>query len=309
MKKYIYILFVLLVIPIISNAQTIYYTESFESCDTNTLPQGWFKFCNLNIVPLYPYSNWTVRDSGKMLPGIEFTGPGRGQRSYDGLKGLGVTWWSTFDTSGSHSDTADCWLITKRFNNIPADGGFSFYACGGSASYGDSMQVLISTTDSTFSSFTKIETLHWQAPQVFGDYLFYYYSLAAYAGQNIRIAFRYVSDYTNGFAVMLDYFQMYGSVGINQIGTNVPSKFDLKQNYPNPFNPTTKIKFDLAKVTNVKLEVYNSLGQLVQTLFSGYKPAGYYETDFTAKDVPSGVYFYRLTTDYYTNIKKMVVVK
>lgn len=307
MKKLIYIFILFFFLPLLAEAQ--FYTESFESCDTNTLPAGWYRLNNAPIVPYYPYANWTVRDSGVMLPGIEFS-PGRGQRSYDGVKGLGVTWWSTIDTSGTYVDSASCWLITKQFNNIPSDAYFTFYACGGSLNYSDSVQVWVSTTDSTVASFTNyLGTIYWPTGSTFGAFNMYLYPVTDFAGQNIRIGFRYVSDYTNGFAVMMDYFQMFGTVGVNQIGTNVPKSFGLSQNYPNPFNPVTKIRFDVAKATDVKIEVYNNLGQVVKVLVNSYKNPGYYETDFNASELPSGVYFYRMTTSQFTDIKKMVVVK
>lgn len=311
MKKYILFFVVFFGISSFSFSQTAFYTESFETYDTNSLPSGWFKVNNLPIEPYYPYANWTVRDSGSMMPGIEF-GPGRGQRSYDGRKSVAVTWWCVYDTAGNQSAYCDNWLITKKFTNIPADAFVSFYACGGATNYGDSIQVLVSTTDSNVSSFThKLETIYWPNGSVFGNFSSYIYSLDTYAHQDIRIAFRYVSSNngSNGFAVMMDYFQMFGTVGIQQIGTNVPTKFALQQNYPNPFNPTTKIKFDIAKATNVKIEIFNSLGQTVSTLVNDFKPAGYYETDFNASKLSSGVYFYRLTTDQFVDMKKMVVVK
>ena len=309
MKKYFYILIAMLAFSSFSYSQTAFYTEDFETYDTNHLPAGWYSFSNMQLPLNYPYSNWTVRDSGKYLPGITFS-PGRGQRSYSGLKALGVTWYTCIDTS-QENDHADAWLVTKRFNNIPSDCYVSFYACGGSTNYGDSMEVLVNSTDSLVSHFQNIQTLYWPNGSTFGAYTLYFFDLSSYAHQNVRIAFRYVSsnNTSNGFAVMLDYFQMFGTVGISQIGTNIPTKFDLKQNYPNPFNPSTKIRFDLAKSTNVKLEIYNNLGQVVKTLVNEYKPAGYYETDFSAINLPSGAYFYRLTTDYYSDIKKMVVVK
>ena len=129
-------------------------------------------------------------------------------------------------------------------------------------------------------------------------------------GQNPRLAFRYWMDCTvNGFVVYVDKVQMLGTIGINPIGSNIPREFALHQNYPNPFNPTTKIKFDIPRNTDVTLEVYNSLGQVVQTLYKGYANAGYYETDFNASGLPSGAYFYRLVTRDFTQVKKMMLVK
>ncbi|MBI5403661.1 MAG: T9SS type A sorting domain-containing protein [Ignavibacteriae bacterium] len=308
MKKYIYIFLFVLLLPVLSNAQ--YYTADFEGLDSNSLPAGWYKTLNPPVAnPPYPYANWTIRDSGLCMPNISCS-PIRHSRCYQGLKAVNVTWGTSIINDTLANDNCDAWLITKKFNNIPGDGYFTFYACGGSPSWCDSLQVWVSTTDSTIASFTNyLGTIIWPAGSVYGAFSMNFYDLSSFAGQNIRIAFRYVSSNSDGYVVMLDYFQMFGTVGINQIGTNVPSKFALQQNYPNPFNPTTKIKFDIAKSTQVKLEVFNNLGQLVQTLFNEYKPAGYYEADFTAKNIPSGIYYYRLTTDYFTDIKKMVVVK
>jgi len=308
MKKYLYVLLFVLFIPVISSAQ--YYTADFEGLDSNSLPAGWFKTLNPpNPNPPYPYANWTVRDSGLCMPNISCS-PIRHSRCYAGLKAVNVTWGTSIINDTLANDNCDAWLITKKFNNIPGDGYFTFYACGGSPSWCDSMQVWVSTTDSAISSFTNyLGTIIWPAGSTYGAFAMQFYDLSAFSGQNIRIAFRYVSSNSDGYVVMLDYFQMFGTVGINQIGTNVPSKFALHQNYPNPFNPTTKIKFDLAKSSPVRLEVFNNLGQLVKTIFNDNKTAGYYETDFNASSLPSGVYYYKITTNYFTEIKKMVLIK
>jgi hypothetical protein len=94
----------------------------------------------------------------------------------------------------------------------------------------------------------------------------------------------------------------------------VPTSFVLGQNYPNPFNPTTRISFDLPKSCEVKLEVYNLLGQRVKTLLSGQMTAGSHgidwnSTDENGKQVSSGIYLYRLTAGEYLETKKMVLLK
>ncbi|MFA7419060.1 MAG: T9SS type A sorting domain-containing protein [Melioribacteraceae bacterium] len=85
--------------------------------------------------------------------------------------------------------------------------------------------------------------------------------------------------------------------------------FNLVQNFPNPFNPETVIKFELPKASYVKLRVYNTLGEEVGNLLNEKKDAGIYSVDFNAKDLPSGVYLYRLETNGYTQTKKMLLVK
>lgn len=91
--------------------------------------------------------------------------------------------------------------------------------------------------------------------------------------------------------------------------TQSPSDFVLEQNYPNPFNPVTTIRFSLREHSQVSLAVFNSLGQEIKTLVSEEMTAGTYETAFDASDLPSGVYFYRLTLDNYTETKKMLILK
>jgi hypothetical protein len=88
-----------------------------------------------------------------------------------------------------------------------------------------------------------------------------------------------------------------------------PSNFALLGNYPNPFNNSTIIKFRLADPGHVSLEIYNILGQRVETLTSGVMSAGEHELVWTGRDVPSGVYFYRLTAGEKSAVRKMALIK
>jgi hypothetical protein len=97
--------------------------------------------------------------------------------------------------------------------------------------------------------------------------------------------------------------------GISQIGTEIPKGYSLEQNYPNPFNPVTNIRFSIPKSSIVKLSVYDIAGKEVGTLVSGSLNAGIYNADLDASGLSSGVYFYRLVTDGYTDTKKMILVK
>lgn len=89
----------------------------------------------------------------------------------------------------------------------------------------------------------------------------------------------------------------------------VPNKFVLNQNYPNPFNPVTKISYGLPSSAMVDLRVYNILGELITTLVNEEKPAGVYEIDFKASNLPSGVYLYRMQADSFVETKKMILLK
>ena len=99
------------------------------------------------------------------------------------------------------------------------------------------------------------------------------------------------------------------TVGINNNNTGVPAEFSLSQNYPNPFNPVTNISFSLPKSSDVKLAVFDMLGQQVALLANGKFEAGSYTIDYDASQLTSGIYFYTITAGSFTQTKKMVLVK
>jgi len=99
---------------------------------------------------------------------------------------------------------------------------------------------------------------------------------------------------------------------VNEVieGSNlVPSATALKQNYPNPFNPVTVINYQLRVAGSVKLVVYDLLGREAAVLVNAERPAGTYSISWNAVHMPSGVYFYRMTTGGFTQTKQMLLVK
>lgn len=89
----------------------------------------------------------------------------------------------------------------------------------------------------------------------------------------------------------------------------VSQTFELNQNYPNPFNPSTNIKFNIGKEGNVKLAIYNSLGMEIEVLADEYKHAGTYSYTFDSKNLASGVYYYKLIANNFTETRKMLLLK
>jgi len=107
----------------------------------------------------------------------------------------------------------------------------------------------------------------------------------------------------------------YGEMlGLITIGNEYPLNFSLSQNYPNPFNPVTKIKFEIpASVEtsrrDVLFTIYDALGKEVQVLVNQQLQPGTYSVDWDASAFPSGIYYYRLETQNYSETKKMVLIK
>lgn len=98
-------------------------------------------------------------------------------------------------------------------------------------------------------------------------------------------------------------------VGITGSYNEIPAAYKLEQNYPNPFNPVTNIKFALSKSGFVEIKVFDVLGKEVAVIVQDFKQAGTYTVDFNASDLTSGVYFYKLITGDFTEIKKMMLIK
>jgi hypothetical protein len=124
---------------------------------------------------------------------------------------------------------------------------------------------------------------------------------------------------TDGFAVGdLNWFPAQKAKYLTDVkidkGAKVPTTFSLSNAYPNPFNPTTNIQFNIAKNENVRLVVFNILGQKIKTLVNGEMKAGSYTATWNGKDefgtsVASGIYFYRLESQSFNSTKKMILMK
>jgi photosystem II stability/assembly factor-like uncharacterized protein len=97
--------------------------------------------------------------------------------------------------------------------------------------------------------------------------------------------------------------------GKNNNSSNKPVEYKLSQNYPNPFNPNTIINIQVPEASNVKLAVYNCMGQEVSVLKDEFMQAGEYDVNFNAAELSSGVYYYKLTSGTYSNTKKMILIR
>jgi hypothetical protein len=118
----------------------------------------------------------------------------------------------------------------------------------------------------------------------------------------------------NNCEMIISYYFGIPLTAIFDEDPEIPDRFELFQNYPNPFNPDTKVKFGLPLQTDVKLTVYDILGREVTVLIDDQLEAGYHEIIWDGKnrqgkDIASGVYFYRLETEDFSDIKKMLLLK
>ena len=107
----------------------------------------------------------------------------------------------------------------------------------------------------------------------------------------------------------IDYYGSFEYSDIVDINISGPTKFSLEQNYPNPFNPSTTIQYSIPESGNVKLLVYNSLGEVVANPVNGYKTAGTYRINFNASELSSGIYYYKIISGNFTSVKKMALLK
>ncbi len=143
------------------------------------------------------------------------------------------------------------------------------------------------------------------------------YMITRDGGSNLQnvCALQSVSDsalkyYYNDFRICIP-------IGIEPISTEIPKRFELFQNYPNPFNPITNITFSIPLSRGVSatggrgvlLKIYDVLGKEITVLVNENLKPGTYEIDWNAENIPSGVYFYSLITNEFTQTKKMVVLK
>jgi hypothetical protein len=114
--------------------------------------------------------------------------------------------------------------------------------------------------------------------------------------------------------VVMPGYIRYGAVGVDDDNKALPTEYAVGQNYPNPFNPETNFEYQLPKAGHVSIDVYNILGQNVRNLVSADQEAGVYTAHWNGTNnkgakVPSGIYFYRVSANDFSDVKKMIMLK
>lgn len=108
--------------------------------------------------------------------------------------------------------------------------------------------------------------------------------------------------------LLRDAITNFNPTGIKNEG-GIPNEYSLSQNYPNPFNPSTQISFSIPKEGNVKLTVYDVIGNEVAIIVNGYFTAGNYKVTLNASGWSSGVYYYKIESNNYKSVRKMIIIK
>ncbi len=140
------------------------------------------------------------------------------------------------------------------------------------------------------------------------------YPTAPAAVYSIRLsAYGYGYSYGSYSIIVSNVRPTLPSAGVKEPGKEaaptLPEKFALLQNYPNPFNPNTVISYQLSVISDVKLSIYDVIGREIAVLANGRQNAGTYTTRWNAQNFPSGIYFYRLQANSFTQTKKLILLK
>lgn len=121
-------------------------------------------------------------------------------------------------------------------------------------------------------------------------------------------------DFANRNQILGDAFHWLDSVsstltGVIQISNTLPDGYSLQQNYPNPFNPSTSIRFSIPESGFLSIVIFDMTGREVKTLINGVTEVGSYEVSFDAGGLSSGIYYYKLVSGDFSDVKKMILLK
>jgi hypothetical protein len=184
--------------------------------------------------------------------------------------------------------------MVRRLNNLPVDwqSSLCFDLCF--APFVDSI-----ATTPTFGS-TPL------APGVTRPFSIHVVSANNQGTGIVRVVVKDLANPSDNRIVALAASTIFSGVGTSGA---IPREYSLSQNYPNPWNPSTNIVYTIAERGHVSLIVYNLLGQKVAQLVDEVVQAGTHAVEFSGGDLPSGLYFYRLTSSGYTQTRTMVLAK
>jgi hypothetical protein len=310
MKQLIFIILVFISVNSLILSQRIIFQSDFETIaidPVDSIPTGWIKYDadgnNSNV-------GWAVRDTS-----CNFGGNTRVRTNNYSRKSLEIPWYA----GNGGNLINDDWVFTDSFTVQTGDSLIFWMLIGSDSTfqpYLDSMKVYLMLEQDPGLILTKLATIvsNDSAGTPTNDNVWtqHKFNLSSWSGQKVYVAFRYHMNISvDGLWCNIDdmFIGNRGPIGIEPINNNVPVSYDMKQNYPNPFNPVTNIEFDLPKSGNVRMSVFNAIGEEVKVLVDEFKAAGSYRVDFDASGMPSGTYFYRIISGDFVMTKKMTLVK
>jgi hypothetical protein len=232
----------------------------------------------------------------------------------DGSGNVYVTGYSTGSTSGEdyttikyNSSGVQQWLQTYNGTGNTHDNAYSIavdtsgnvYVTGFSGGSGTGNDY---STIKYNSSGAQQWEQRYNGPGSAGDEA---YSIAVDGSGNVYVSGGSRSGTTSDYTT-IKYSQ---TIGIQITSGEIPSEYKLSQNYPNPFNPSSKFKVQISKLSDVKIIVFDITGKELEILVNEQLRPGTYEVDFDGSKYSSGVYFYKLITNDFTETKKMMLVK
>lgn len=278
-------------------------------------------------------TNWTQKNNGLSSPWVQSLIINSKNEIFAGTDGYGIC---------MSSDNGDYWtqigfpslgIVSLGVNSDDSifvgtynGGNYNFYISKEDGYHWQ--QVDSGLSNNKILTFTEDSNDNIYAGTMYGGVYILYKDSSQWEPINTGLLNKYITSLTfdkNGYLYA-------GSIGsgvfrtVNPIITRVRidnfnkvNSYSLFQNYPNPFNPTTIIKYSIPKTSFVTLKVYDILGRNVETLINKEAQQGNYEVEFSAqggstsggngKNLPSGIYFYRIKAGSYTSVKKMILLK
>ncbi|MCD6376569.1 MAG: DUF4623 domain-containing protein, partial [Caldisericaceae bacterium] len=267
--------------------------EGFETTPENEVPDGWLTFAD-SIEAGDPTPAWRVS-------------------AYNPYEGEKNAYMPNYNTKSR------CWLVTPAISLNTDKKYFTFMAKDDFNSsdndFGSQLNILVSTkSPNNPEDFVLVDS--YPESEFYDSWMMKSIDLSAFEGDYVYIAFmvKNFGDPDNpdagGDNWQIDNVTLTDTLtAIADNSNQLPVRYELSQNYPNPFNPTTKINVALPKAEKVEIEVFNTLGQKVRTLFDGDLPAGIHKFEFDGSGLASGIYFYRIKAGKFVATKKMVLMK
>jgi len=264
-------------------------SESFDYTPNGSLPVGWTQ---------------VSLDSGR--DSAIFRG---GPTIWQAIQRVGISTHTGPGTSiDAYNDNASAnndWMILPHMDSLLAPITLSYWVSSQDLFHLESFETRVSTTDAQPASFTAVIRSVGQTPHLWTQYTD---DLSAYAGARFYIAIHYNS--INQYAIKVDDVHLTATRANGISGRKeLAASFAFEGNYPNPFNSRTQFRFSIPTTGRVDLTLYNVIGQEMARVLSGTLTSGEHVIAFDASQLPTGIYFARLTATRLTATRKMLLLR